>query len=66
MAETAPPDDWNIIYWVMRTHGLIALEFKDFSESVRVFRKLKNMCKIRQKPKHQMHLYRQLAYIYKE
>ena len=52
MAEATPHDDWNIMYWVLRTHGVIAMEFKDFTEAVKVFRKLKKMSRIRQKPNH--------------
>lgn len=55
-----------MVYWVVRTHGLFAMEFKDFTESVRVFRKLKNLCRTYRQPTHQMHIYKQLAYVYKE
>lgn len=43
---------WLIMYWVVRTHGLIALEFHDFTESARVFKKLKDLCKFHIKPVH--------------
>jgi hypothetical protein len=53
MAEAASQlDNWNIFYWVMRTHGIIAMEFKDFTEAAKVFRKLKKMSRISQKPQH--------------
>ena len=46
------------MYWILKTHGTIALEFKDFVEGVRIFKKLKNLCESRKFYKHKMHVYK--------
>lgn len=52
------------MYWILKIHGTIALEFKDFTEATRVFKKLKNFCEVRKFYTQKMHIYKQLAYIY--
>lgn len=37
--------EWLLVYWVIRTHGQIALEFKDFKEATRVFKRLTVLCR---------------------
>ena len=39
--ECRETSQFPILYWALRTHGAIAMEFKDFTEAIRVFRKLK-------------------------
>lgn len=41
-----------MIYWVIRTHGLFAMEFRDLHEATKVFKRLKNMCKTYKEPTH--------------
>jgi len=45
------------MYWILKTHGNIALEFKDFYEAGRIFKKLKNFCETRKQYKQKMHVY---------
>ena len=52
------------MYWILKTHGAIALEFRDFTEAARVFKKLKNFCEVRKCFNQKMYIYKQLAYVY--
>lgn len=45
-------EEWLLVYWVVRTHGLIAMEFKDLNEAARVFKKLNNFCRVYAQPNH--------------
>ena len=50
--------DFSVMYWILKTHGTIALEFKDFEEAVRVFKRLKTFCEIRKSYRQKMHIYK--------
>lgn len=45
-------DEFYMVYWVVRTHGLFAMEFRDLEQAAKVFKKLKKLCKKYRQPKH--------------
>ena len=52
-------------YWTLKTHGNIALSFKDIEEAEKVFVDAKHLCEMKLKLHHKMVVYKQLGYIYR-
>ena len=54
---------FDVHYWVLKTHGNIALAFKDMKEAADAFTRCKHVCDLKIKLTHKMICYKQLGYI---
>ena len=50
--------NFNVAYWVLKTHGNIALAFKDIKEATNAFRKAKHLCELKRMYIHKMIVYK--------
>ena len=51
-------NSFSVYYWVLKTHGNIALTLKDIEEAEKVFVKAKHYCEMKLKLHHKMIIYK--------
>ena len=65
MIKEKDEEAFHCLYWVLKTFGQIAMDFKDLIMARKVFTKLKYECQDRIQFEHKMITYKQLGYIYR-
>lgn len=50
--------DFFCLYWAIKTHGTILMDFKDLKQALKVFRQLKYECQENQMFRHKMQTYK--------
>ena len=50
--------NFNLHYWVLKTHGNIALAFKDIKEAAKAFVQAKHLCELKRMYTHKMIVYK--------
>ena len=58
-------DEFFCNYWVLKTYGMVCMDFKDLNQAMNVFRRLKHECHEKFMFKHKMITYQQLGYVYR-
>lgn len=59
------PAVFEVLYQTQKTHGNIAMCFRDLDEALRVLKSLKNICDDLMHHKHKLTVYNQLGYCYR-